>query len=79
MARLVTLYSRAGCHLCEDVREDLRLLEGEQDIAVQEIDITSDQALLSRFQYLIPVVDVEGGPLLTAPITIRQLREAIEK
>lgn len=77
MARLVTLYSREGCHLCEDVREDLRLLEGEQGITVRELDITTDAALFSRFQHLIPVVDVEGGALLTAPISIRQLREAI--
>ena len=57
--------------------EDLRLLGCEMDLLVETVDITSAPALFERFQYLIPVVDVDGGPLLTPPITIRRLREAL--
>ena len=77
MNHRVTLYTRPGCHLCDAVREDLRLLEYETDLSVQSVDITTDPALLSRVRTLIPVVDVDGGPLLTPPITIRRLREAL--
>lgn len=73
----VTLYSRPGCHLCEDVLEDLRLLAGEMDVRVGVVDISGDPDLLARFQHLIPVVDVEGGPLLTAPMALPQLRQAL--
>ena len=78
MAKLVTFYTRPGCALCDDVREDLRLLEAERDIDVREMDITSGPDLLTRFEHLIPVVDVEGGALLTPPISLYQLRKAIE-
>lgn len=77
MNHRVTLYTRLGCHLCDDVRDDLRLLEYETDLIVETVDITSAPALLERFRNLIPVVDVDGGPLLTPPITIRRLREAL--
>lgn len=77
MMRRVTLYSRLGCHLCHDVREDLRLLEAEMDITVVEVDISRDDQLLQRFQHLIPVVDIEDGPLLTPPLALAQIRAAV--
>ena len=73
----IILYTKPGCHLCDGVLEDLRLLGFEMDLLVETVDITSAPALLERFQNLIPVVDVDGGPLLTPPITIRRLREAL--
>ena len=73
----IILYTKPGCHLCDGVLEDLRLLAFEMDLSVATVDITSAPALVERFQNLIPVVDVEGGPLLTTPITIRRLREAL--
>lgn len=73
----IILYTKPGCHLCDCVLEDLRLLDYEMDLSVTTVDITSARALFERFQNLIPVVDVEGGPLLTPPITIRRLREAL--
>lgn len=77
MSRRVIFYGKAGCHLCEDAIEELRRLAVELDLAVEEIDITSDPVLLARFQYLIPVVDIEDGVLLQAPFSARQLREAL--
>lgn len=76
--RRVTLYSRPGCHLCHDVREDLRLLEAEMDIAVAEVDISTDDRLLRRYQHLIPVLDVEDGALLIPPFGIAELRVALQ-
>lgn len=77
--RRVTLYSRPGCHLCHGVREDLRLLEAEMDITVVEVDISLDDQLLQRFRHLIPVVDIEDGPLLTPPLALAQIRAAVLK
>ena len=73
----IILYTKPGCHLCDCVLEDLRLLGYEMDLIVETVDITSAPVLLERFQNLIPVVDIDGGPLLTPPITIRRLREAL--
>ena len=73
----VTLFGKADCSLCDDVRADLDLLAGEIDFTLLEIDITTNEALFERFRYLIPVVDIDDGELLTPPHSIPRLRDAI--
>jgi hypothetical protein len=77
MTNKITLYSKPGCHLCEEVRADLSILETELGLDVSEVDITGDPVLYRRFQYLVPVVDIAGGIALFAPIDIIELRQAL--
>ena len=77
MARHLTLYTRPGCTLCQEVLEDLQLLAGELDLEIATVDIGRDPALLERYQCLIPVVDVDDGPVLVAPVSIRRLRQVL--
>jgi glutaredoxin len=57
----VVLYSRPDCHLCDEARERILALRGEGlRFELQEIDIESDDALLSRYLERIPVVTVAG-------------------
>ncbi len=63
----VTLYSRPGCHLCDELKDDLADLERLVPFHLVERNIEDDPALLNRFRYLIPVLDVEGGSLLFPP------------
>jgi glutaredoxin len=51
MPRL-TLYSRPGCHLCDEARAALQRVGAPFD----EVDITSDDALHRRYLERIPVV-----------------------
>lgn len=77
MTRRITLYSKPGCHLCEETRADLHTLKSESELEVVEIDITADPVLFRRFQYLVPVIDIEGGVALFAPIDLVELRQAL--
>lgn len=77
MAQLVTLYHKDGCHLCEDTRRDLGAMQAAFALTVREVDITSDPALYERFRNVIPVVDIDGGALLYAPIGQAELRAAL--
>lgn len=77
--RRVTLYSKSDCHLCQDVRYELDLLQLQDDYVIVEVDITSSADLYERYRYLIPVVVVEDGPTLTAPIDLRLLRDALDQ
>jgi len=63
----VTLYARPGCHLCDDLKTDLAALQTEIAFVLTERNIDDDPADYARFQYLIPVLDIEGGPLLFPP------------
>jgi hypothetical protein len=61
MAVAVTIYARAGCHLCDQARAQiLRLAVGGRPIELREIDIESDERLLSAYLKRIPVVEVAG-------------------
>ena len=55
------LYARPGCHLCDDAREFvLPLVREAGDIELLEVDIESDDGLLSRFLERIPVLELDG-------------------
>jgi glutaredoxin len=59
--RVVTLYARDGCHLCDEAREALLALRGVPPrFALREIDIERDDALHARYLERIPVVEIDG-------------------
>lgn len=55
----LTLYSRPGCHLCDDARAVLRRV-GEP---FGEVDIEADDALHAAYLERIPVVALDGREL----------------
>jgi glutaredoxin len=58
---LVTVYSRAGCHLCEEALAQIVALHGEGlSFDLVEVDIESDERLLCEMLEKIPVVEVDG-------------------
>ncbi len=64
----VTLYTRAGCHLCEEVKTHLQELHREFPHQLVETDITSDDNLHRAYVEKIPVVEI-GPYRKQAPIT----------
>ena len=66
----VRLYTKPGCHLCDEARDWL------EDLGFQpeEVNILKDDALYGRFKDVIPVVEAEGQ-LLSMPFTRRRLRD----
>lgn len=72
----VTLYGKPGCLLCEEARELLSELERHYPLTVVEVDITTDPQIFRRYDIRIPVIVVDGGQELEAPISRRELRRA---
>ncbi len=57
----VLVYSRPGCHLCEQAMETIVTLHRDgYRFELLEIDIESDELLLRRHLERIPVVEVDG-------------------
>jgi c-di-GMP-related signal transduction protein len=57
----IVVYSRPGCHLCEQAIEAIvGLHEAGYRFALREVDIESDELLLRRYLERIPVVEVDG-------------------
>ena len=65
----VTLYSRPGCHLCEQTRAILSPLCRELGLELREQSIESDAALTERYADAIPVAVLDGDELLAWPFT----------
>jgi glutaredoxin len=59
----VTLYGRAGCHLCDDARAVLERLRGAHPFELETVDIEADPALHARYLERIPVVALDGEEL----------------
>ena len=50
----VTLYTTAGCHLCERARK--LLLDVDPALRIHAVDIAEDDTLMARYAERIPVV-----------------------
>ena len=77
LSRRVTLYTKKGCHPCEEAKELLLGLREEYDLAIREVDIESAKGLEKIYGSLIPVVALEGGRILHSKISESQLRQAL--
>jgi glutaredoxin len=57
----VVVYSRPGCHLCEEAIAEIVALHAEgYRFELHEVDIESNDLLLRRHLERIPVVEVDG-------------------
>lgn len=73
----VTLYTKTGCGLCDEVKHSLLHLQPRFPHQLQEVDITKDEGLFQQYRYTIPVVQI-GDVELAAPITAVQLQTALQ-
>lgn len=56
----VVLYSRPGCHLCDEARAVMLDARRRTPFAFDEIDIETDDDLLREYGVRIPVVSIDG-------------------
>ena len=60
MAEII-LYTTAGCHLCEQAEQLLRVVADLNQLSWHAVDIAEDAALVERFGVRIPVIQVAGA------------------
>ncbi|MBA3327903.1 MAG: glutaredoxin family protein [Solirubrobacterales bacterium] len=71
----LVLFSRPGCHLCDDARVILDRL-GEP---YEEVDITVDDALHAAYLERIPVVALDGKELFELFVDEPALRGRLDR
>ncbi len=74
----LTVYSRPGCHLCEEAMELLRGLQAELGFVLRERNISSDEDLHRAYFERIPVVAVDGEELWEYFVEETLVRERLE-
>lgn len=56
MSKRLTLYSRTGCPLCEEMEAAVEGLLGDQAIGIDRVDVDADPALKARFGWDVPLL-----------------------
>lgn len=74
---VLTLYSRPGCHLCDEMKEIARPVARELGCMVTEVDISGDPDLEARYGTEIPVLLVNGRKAFKYRLTERELRQRL--
>jgi glutaredoxin len=60
MMHHVVIYSKPGCHLCDEVKAQLNELRQSHPFELQEINILEDLHAYDRFKEEIPVIFING-------------------
>ncbi|MDT7602703.1 MAG: hypothetical protein QOF61_700 [Acidobacteriota bacterium] len=78
----VVIYTRPGCHLCEEAKAEIARADCTELFTLQEINIDADPELVRRYGDDIPVVTINGAHAfkhrLTAAEFRRELRRALD-
>jgi len=74
----LTIYSRPGCHLCDEMKAVVaETIRGQDHITVEDVDISSDPELESRYGLEIPVLLIDGTRVAKYRVGEAELRRAI--
>lgn len=72
----LTLYLREGCHLCEDMKTELRPYQDELGFALREIEVGWTGELADRYGSLLPVLIKDGAEICHYFLDPERLRAA---
>jgi glutaredoxin len=71
----ITIYSRQGCHLCDDAAALLSQFGLEFDV----IDVDADDQLKARYDRCVPVVVIDGKERFRGRVDPLLLRRLLQK
>ena len=69
----VTLYGKPGCHLCDEGRAAVAAARARRSFELEEVDISLNARLNRLFGERIPVVAIDGEPVLELRFGAREL------
>jgi len=56
----VIIYSKPGCHLCDEAKASILRAGCSDQFVLEEVNIESDEELLRKYKYDIPVIAING-------------------
>jgi glutaredoxin len=76
---LVTVYSKPGCHLCEEAIQTLERIQKNAVFLLEEINIQDNPALFAEYGEQIPVIMLNGTFLSEYVVDEPRLRELLKE
>ena len=74
----LTLYSRPGCHLCDEMKAVIQRVAQSNPLQLEEVDISTSADLEERYGLEIPVLMVEGKKAAKYRIGEAELRKVLD-
>ncbi len=75
----VTLYTRKGCHLCEQAKAQMAPLLREFGARLREVDIDSDEKLRALYDVDVPVIFLGDRKVAKHRLDVAQFRRQLER
>jgi uncharacterized protein len=75
----VTIYSKPGCHLCEDVEAMVQTLRQKRRFSLEIRNILDDPADLEQYQYAIPVITLNGREIGRYRLSAASFEQALQQ
>ena len=72
------MYTRAGCHLCEEAKRVIEAARGRADFDYQEVDIDGDEDLRRRYNDEVPVIAINGAKAFKYRVEAKELLKKLE-
>lgn len=73
----VTVYTRAGCHLCDEVKQVIESVGQRIRFDYEEFDIDSDPQLQLLYNEEVPVVLIDGRKAFKFRVTAAELQKKL--
>jgi glutaredoxin len=73
----VVLYSRPGCHLCDDARRVLLAELERRPFDLKEVNVEDDDGLEREYGIRIPVVEIDGEDRFEYQVDHEELRRLL--
>jgi glutaredoxin len=74
----VTLYTRRGCHLCDEAKVAIEAARRRRAFDYEELDIDSDARLLQLYNEEVPVIAIDGKKAFKYRLTADELLKKLE-
>ena len=75
----VILYTRPGCHLCEEVKREMLAAGCGDEYTLEEVNIDTDPALKERYGWEIPVVLINNVKAFKYRLTAEEFKRKLRR
>lgn len=73
----VTLFTKEGCHLCDEARKIILAVATEVPFAYAEVHISPGDGHYEKYHLRIPVVEINGNPAFSARVNEKRFRAMV--
>jgi glutaredoxin len=76
---VVILYTRPGCHLCDEAKAVINEARTDAEFALEEVNIDEDPALSELYKYDIPVIFINGVKAFKHRVETQEFRRKLRR